>query len=670
MTVAAMSVVYVLTTPIPEDGENATVEQIMKRAKWNNDDYVCRGLILKDFKHKKQELTLVELGSNLRIEESFRAQDSDKPKGNNVVGLQCGILNHCGYKQETKSESDKFVLSKHGVFIGFGYLSIQMFMLNIVNDNIASAFMSTSKLNDSILWHVRLGHVHLKRMQDMSKTGSRVLGAVVRLPDPKLKTLGERGIECIFVGYVEPKAFKFYVIEPNESVSINFIIESRDAIFDENRLSSVPRPSLRIPNGTEDIGGSVVPEKVTEEVVQQPEPKLRKSKRNRTQKNFGPEFQLYLIEGTKDENVAFWKEAINDEMDSIMGNNTWVLADLPPGCKPFGFEWIFKRKLKMDVKTAFLNGELDEEVPNKLDESGKGVIICLYVDNMLIFGTDQVQVDLTKGILDIKSHYNEEVLKKFNYFECTPVSTPMDTSERLMPNNGQVVSQLEYSRVIGCLMHAMTCTSPDIAFAVSKLSMYTSNPVLEGYTDASWISNTEDNSSTSGWVFLLSGGEISWAFKKQTYITGSTMKSEFVALATAGKEAEWLKNLLLEILTIDISETESIDSDFARFNTIITSLKALDEGYSSKNYVRKFLRALHPKWRAKVTAIEESKDLTSLSLDELIGNLKVHEMIIKKDYEIVKAEVERKSLALKAKKNLVMKSVRLPEVKTKSTPWR
>ncbi|GJU47716.1 hypothetical protein Tco_1217271 [Tanacetum coccineum] len=53
---------------------------------------------------------------------------------------------------------------------------------------------------------------------------------------------------------------------------------------------------------------------------------------------------------------------------------------------------------------------------------------------------------------------------------------------------------------------------------------------------------------------------------------------------------------------------------------------------------------------AKVTAIEESKDLTSLSLNELIGNLKVHEMIIKKDSEIVKAKVERKSLALKTKK--------------------
>ncbi|GKE70120.1 zinc finger, CCHC-type containing protein, partial [Tanacetum coccineum] len=245
--------------------------------------------------------------------------------------------------------------------------------------------------------------------------------AVVRLPDLKLKTLGERGIECIFVGYAEHyKAFRFDVIEPNESVR-------------------------SLVNGTEDSGGSVVPEKVTDEVVQQPEPELRKSKRHRTPKYFRPEFQLYLIEGTRDEvsdqhsycfnveddpktfdeamksqdvsqDVAFWKEAINDEMDSIMGNNTWVLANLPPGCKSLGCKWIFKRKLKvdgtiekfkarlviqgfkqksgidyfdtyalvaristirmliamtsihsliihqMDVKTALLNGELDEEV--------------------------------------------------------------------------------------------------------------------------------------------------------------------------------------------------------------------------------------------------------------------------------------------------------------------
>nr|GFA35189.1 zinc finger, CCHC-type [Tanacetum cinerariifolium] len=67
--------------------------------------------------------------------------------------------------------------------------------------------------------------------------------------------------------------------------------------------------------------------------------------------------------------------------------------------------------------------------------------------------------------------------------------------------------------------------------------IYTGYPlVLEGYTDASLTSNAEDNLCTSG-----------WASKKQTCIIGSTMKSKFVALAAAGKEAKWLKNLLLEI---------------------------------------------------------------------------------------------------------------------------
>ncbi|GJR86697.1 copia protein [Tanacetum coccineum] len=129
------------------------------------------------------------------------------------------------------------------------------------------------------------------------------------------------------------------------------------------------------------------------------------------------------------------------------------------------------------------------------------------------------------------------------------------------------------------------------------------------------------------------------------------------------RNAAWFKENLIQVkdYKIDlliqqyeqftIPKEESIDNAFARFNTIITSLKALDEGFSSKNYVRKFLRALHPKWRAKVTAIEESKDLTSLSLDELIGNLKVYEVIIKKDSEMVKGKREQnRSLALKAKK--------------------
>ncbi|GJR74224.1 retrovirus-related pol polyprotein from transposon TNT 1-94 [Tanacetum coccineum] len=97
-------------------------------------------------------------------------------------------------------------------------------------------------------------------------------------------------------------------------------------------------------------------------------------------------------------------------------------------------------------------------------------------------------------------------------------------------------------------------------------------------------------------------------------------------------------------------ERESIDNAFAKFNTIITSLKALDEGFSSNNCVREFLRVLHPKWRAKVTAIEKLNNLTTLPLDELIGNLKVYEEVIKKDLETVKGKKEKsRSLALKVK---------------------
>ncbi|KAI3735576.1 hypothetical protein L6452_15082 [Arctium lappa] len=218
------------------------------------------------------------------------------------------------------------------------------------------------------------------------------------------------------------------------------------------------------------------------------------------------------------------------------------------------------------LSNGFMLNQADKCVYSKFDTSGNGVIICLYVDDMLIFGTDQNQVDKTKeflsssfsmkyieesevilgirikpenkGIAITQSHYIEKVLKKLNFFDCSLVSTPYDPSLKLMPNSGEAVSQLEYSKAIRCLMYAMSSTRPNIPFAIG---------MLKGYSDASWITNLEDHSSTSGWVYVLGGGAISWASKKQTCITSSTMKSEFVALAAAGKEAEWLRNLVREI---------------------------------------------------------------------------------------------------------------------------
>jgi hypothetical protein len=157
------------------------------------------------------------------------------------------------------------------------------------------------------------------------------------------------------------------------------------------------------------------------------------------------------------------------------------------------------------------------------------------------------------------------------------VITPFDASMKLYFNIGRVVDQLEFARVIGCLMYTMTYTRPNIAYAVGKISRYTSNPshihwivvqrilkylkktinygiwynqyptVLEGYTDVSWITDNDDHKWTSGWIFTLGGGAISWGSKKHTLITNSTMAAEFVELAFCSKEAGWLMNLLMKI---------------------------------------------------------------------------------------------------------------------------
>ncbi|GJR73039.1 hypothetical protein Tco_0085404 [Tanacetum coccineum] len=134
--------------------------------------------------------------------------------------------------------------------------------------------------------------------------------AVVRLPKPKKKILGEKGIDCIFIGYAEhSKAYRFYAIEPNDSVSVNSVIESRDAIFDENRLSSIPRPKdiVSSSNGTQggDLPGET-PIKI---------PKPRRINRARVAKSYGSDFQLYLVEGSRDEIASQYSYCYSIEED-------------------------------------------------------------------------------------------------------------------------------------------------------------------------------------------------------------------------------------------------------------------------------------------------------------------------------------------------------------------
>ena len=406
-------------------------------------------------------------------------------------------------------------------------------------------------------------------------------------------------------------------------------------------------------------------------------------------------------------------------MDSILANGTWEITDRPYGCKPVGCKWVFKKKLRpdgtiekykarlvakgytqkegedffdtyspvarlttirvllslaashgllvhqMDVTTAFLNGELKEEIymdqpdgfvvpgqegkvckllkslyglkqaPKEWHEKFErtltavgfvvndgdkcvyyryggveGVILCLYVDDILIFGT---KLDLIKEVKDflsrcfemkdlgvadvilnikllrdenggitlLQSHYVEKVLSRFGYSDCTPSPTPYDASVLLRKNRRIARDQLRYSQIIGSLMYLVSATKPEISFAVSKLSRFVSKPgddhwralarvmrylkgtasygihytgyprVLEGYSDSNWISDADEIKATSGYVFILGGGAVSWKSCKQTILTRSTMEAELTALDTATIEAEWLRELLMDLPMVE-----------------------------------------------------------------------------------------------------------------------
>ncbi|KAA0043297.1 putative Polyprotein [Cucumis melo var. makuwa] len=170
------------------------------------------------------------------------------------------------------------------------------------------------------------------------------------------------------------------------------------------------------------------------------DPEPRRSKRARTVENFEEDFEMYNVEDPKDLTKALssgdanlWQEAIDDEMDSLESNRTCHLVDLPLGCKAIGCKWGLRKKPKpdgsvdkvlisiaalnnllihqMDVKTAFINGDLEEEIYMEQPE--------------------------------------EKILKKYNYFDSKLACTPYDSSVKLFKNTGDSVNQSEYASIIG-----------------------------------------------------------------------------------------------------------------------------------------------------------------------------------------------------------------------------
>ena len=239
------------------------------------------------------------------------------------------------------------------------------------------------------------------------------------------------------------------------------------------------------------------------------------------------------------------------------------------------------------------------------------VILTLYVDDILITGKDESVVrhlkkaltdrfamsdmgevslilgmtvtrDYDQGTLSItQKDYVENILERFGMEECNPVHTPGYGSElsNEQPEEtllGATATKL-YQAIVGSVLYLTQCTRYDMCYSVNQLTRACSKPAqahmtaakhalrylkghpdlpitfkkgqfrLHGFTDASFGANPDTRKSTTGSIFFLSGGPISFGSKTQSIVALSTVESELNALSYGAKEAVYLSNFLKEL---------------------------------------------------------------------------------------------------------------------------
>ncbi|KAI5316518.1 hypothetical protein L3X38_036225 [Prunus dulcis] len=201
--------------------------------------------------------------------------------------------------------------------------------------------------------------------------------------------------------------------------------------------------------------------------------------------------------------------------------------------------------------------------------------------------------DRERGFLGLSQKgYIEKVLKRFYMLNCAGGEVPVSKGDKLSTEQSPKTEQerLEmadrpYASLVGSLMYAQVCTRPDLAFAVSVLGRFQSNPgqarwvatkkvlrylqrtkncklvyrqsedlELVGYADADLGGCVDSMKSTSGFVFLFESGAVSWKSVKQTLTATLTMQAEYIACYEATSQAIWLKNFITSLQVVESLE--------------------------------------------------------------------------------------------------------------------
>ncbi|GJY76412.1 retrotransposon protein, putative, ty1-copia subclass [Tanacetum coccineum] len=237
----------------------------------------------------------------------------------------------------------------------------------MVNTMLISSGLSQDMWGESILTATYLlNKIPLKEKEETpyelwmgrkpSYESLRVWGclAKVAVPTPKAQKIGPKSVDYIFIGYAKNNsAYRLIVHDSkNPDIQKNAVMESRNASFFENIIPCLTKET----RSSSRLDDEVVQDKrqrddndlhdERQDQLEDEEVEPRRSKKERTEKSFGPDFVSLMVENEPTsyrEAVTSleghqWKEAIKSEINSILQNHTWELMDLPPGCKPLGYK--------------------------------------------------------------------------------------------------------------------------------------------------------------------------------------------------------------------------------------------------------------------------------------------------------------------------------------------
>nr|ABA97272.1 retrotransposon protein, putative, Ty1-copia subclass [Oryza sativa Japonica Group] len=256
----------------------------------------------------------------------------------------------------------------------------------------------------------------------------------------------------------------------------------------------------------------------------------------------------------------------------------------------------------MDVKTTFLNGELEEEIYmdqpdglNMIEEvkdflsksfEMKDLGVADVIPNIKLLREDEGRITL------VQSHYVDKVLSHFGYSDCKAAPTPYD------PNFSRFVSNPEDDH-----WHALERVMRYLKGIMSYGIHYAGYPkVLEGYSDSNWVSDADEIKATSRYMFTLGGDAVFWKNCKQIILTRSTMEVELTALDIAIVEAEWLCELLMDLPVVEkLIPAILMNCDN---QTVTIKVNSSKHNMKSSRHVKRRLKSVRKQKNSRVIALD------------------------------------------------------------------